>query len=57
MPGMTPAQIETFLKAPRHAIVGTNRTNGAPQLSPVWYIHDDGRLYISIGAATAKHVR
>jgi PPOX class probable F420-dependent enzyme len=55
MPSMTPAQIETFLKAPRHAIVGTNRTNRAPQVSPVWYIYEDGRLYISIGAGTAKH--
>jgi PPOX class probable F420-dependent enzyme len=52
---MTPAQIEEFLQAPRHAIVGTNRIDGAPQLSPVWYVIEDGRLYISIGAGTAKH--
>lgn len=55
MPSMTPAQIETFLKAPRNAVVGTNRTDGAPQLSPVWYIYENGCLYISIGAETAKH--
>jgi PPOX class probable F420-dependent enzyme len=52
---MTPAQIDTFLRVPRNAIVGTNRTDGAPQLSPVWYIFEDGCLYISIGAGTAKH--
>ena len=55
MPSMTPAQIEAFLRAPRNAIVGTNRTAGAPQLSPVWYIYEDDCLYISIGAGTAKH--
>jgi PPOX class probable F420-dependent enzyme len=51
---MTPVQIDTFLKAPRHAIVGTNRADGAPHLSPVWYIYQDGLLYISIGVDTAK---
>ncbi len=55
MTSMTQTEIETFLKAPRHAIVGTNQIAGPPQLSPVWYIYEAGRLYISIGAATAKH--
>jgi len=52
---MTPSHIETFLKAPRHAILATTRRNGAPQLSPVWYVFQDGLFYISIGAETAKH--
>jgi PPOX class probable F420-dependent enzyme len=55
MTTMTPTQIETFLKAPRHAVVGTNWVDGSPQLSPVWYIFEEGRLYISIGAGSAKH--
>jgi PPOX class probable F420-dependent enzyme len=55
MTSMTQTAIEAFLKAPRHAIVGTNRIDGPPQLSPVWYIYEGGRLYISIGAETAKH--
>jgi PPOX class probable F420-dependent enzyme len=51
---MSPAQIKAFLQAPRHAVVGTNSTDGPPQLSPVWYVYQENRLYISAGAATAK---
>jgi PPOX class probable F420-dependent enzyme len=54
MTTMTPSQIETFLEAPRHAIIGTKRKDGPPQLSPVWYVYQEGRFYISIGAETAK---
>lgn len=52
---MTPSQIETFLEAPRHAILATNRRDGPPQLSPVWYVFQEGLFYISIGLGTAKH--
>jgi PPOX class probable F420-dependent enzyme len=55
MTTMTETQIEVFLKAPRHAIVGTNRSDGPPQLSPVWYVYEEGRIYISVGVGTAKH--
>jgi PPOX class probable F420-dependent enzyme len=55
MTTMTPSQIETFLKAPRHAILATNRKDGPPQLSPVWYVFKEGLFYISIGLGTAKH--
>jgi PPOX class probable F420-dependent enzyme len=55
MTSMTPAQIEEFLGAPRHAIVGTNPLDGAPQLSPVWYVYEEGCLYISVLADSAKH--
>ncbi len=52
---MTQAQIEDFLQAPRNAIVGTNRRDGAPQLSPVWYLYEDGCMYIGVRVASAKY--
>jgi PPOX class probable F420-dependent enzyme len=52
---MSQAQIEEFLHAPRFAIVGTNRVNGAPQLAPVWYLYENGRIYVSMSVDSAKY--
>ena len=52
---MSSAEIDGFLQTPRHAIVATNTADGAPQLSPVWYIYEDGRFYIGITTDTAKY--
>ena len=59
MAQMTKAQIEAFLAPPRHAIVATNRADGPPQVTPVWYLYEAGRMYISAGAGTVKvqHLR
>lgn len=54
MAQMNQAQIEAFLAAPRHALVATNRADGPPQLSPVWYIYEAGQMYISAGAGAVK---
>lgn len=55
IPAMTQAQVEEFLAASRHAIVGTNRRDGPPQLSPVWYLYEEGRIYIGVLVASAKY--
>ena len=55
MATMTPAQIDEFLGAPRHAVVATNRVDGPPQVSPVWFVYEEGLFYISIPADSAKH--
>jgi PPOX class probable F420-dependent enzyme len=52
---MTPPQIDEFLQAPRFAIIATKRTDGAPQLTPVWYLSENGRIYISISVNSAKY--
>ncbi len=51
---MSQAHIEDFLQVPRFAIVGTNRVNGAPQLTPVWYLYENGRIYVSMSVNSAK---
>ena len=55
MSTVKPDQIDSFLREPRHAIVGTVGRDGAPQLSPVWYIYEEGRFYIGITGDTAKY--
>jgi PPOX class probable F420-dependent enzyme len=52
---MNQAQIEEFLNVPRFAIVGTNRANGPPQLTPVWYLYQDDRIYLSMFVESAKY--
>ncbi len=48
------AQVSEFLQADRHAILATNGRNGAPQLTPVWYIFEEGVLYVSAQTSTVK---
>ena len=51
---MTAEEIDAFLADTRHAVMGTNRIDGSPQLSPVWYLHKEGKLYTSIYDKSAK---
>jgi PPOX class probable F420-dependent enzyme len=54
MAQMSTASVAEFLASPRHAIIATNRIDGPPQLTPVWYIYEEGRMYISAGVETVK---
>ena len=54
MPRMSQAEIDAFLHGDRHAILATNSPSGAPQLTPVWFLYEDGRLYVSAQADTVK---
>ena len=45
---MTDDRLQQFLGAPRNAVVATIRKNGSPQLSPVWYLYEDGKFYFPI---------
>jgi PPOX class probable F420-dependent enzyme len=51
---MSPSQIDAFLAETRHAIVGALRSDGAPQLSPVWILPEGGLIYFSILVNGAK---
>ncbi len=52
---MSQAEIEEFVIAPRFGVVGTNRVNGPPQLTPVWYLYENQKVYISMFAESAKY--
>jgi PPOX class probable F420-dependent enzyme len=47
-------EIDAFLNVTRHAVMGTNRIDGSPQLSPVWYLYREGKFYTSVGDRSAK---
>jgi PPOX class probable F420-dependent enzyme len=51
---MSSDQIDAFLAETRHAIAGVIRSDGAPQLSPVWILCENGKIYFSILVDSAK---
>lgn len=52
---MSQEQIDAFLNDVRNAVFATNRRDGAPQLSTVWYVYDQGLIYVGFDAHCAKH--
>ena len=52
---MSQDQIDEFLQEPRFVIVGTNRVDGPPQLTPIWYLYEIGRIYLSMYVKSAKY--
>ncbi len=53
---MTPEEIQTFLAKPNNAIVGVNRSKGAPQLTTVWFAWDGTSFYFSTTKDRAKYL-
>lgn len=56
---MNRERIDAFLTPPRHAIVATQRPDGRSQVSPVWFVFEESRLYFSVFASSVKcrHLR
>lgn len=52
---MSDDELTAFLHEPRHAIVATNRHGGPPQLSPVWFVYENGRLLFSVQSTSVKY--
>ena len=52
---MTSQEINEFLQKPIHAIIATNRREGAPQLTPVWFYWDGERFFFSTTKDRAKY--
>ncbi len=51
---MTPEQRKQFLEENRYCVVGYNRKEGPPALSPVYYVMDGDDLLVSTQAGRAK---
>ena len=52
---MTPEQVEQFLAVPRNVVMGTVRKDGSPQLSAIWFVYRDGKLYTTVYNSSAKY--
>jgi PPOX class probable F420-dependent enzyme len=58
-PPMTPETMRTFLARSLVAHLATVRPNGTPQVYPMWFLYEDGVLYMSTRTQAAKlrHIR
>ncbi|MBI3841069.1 MAG: PPOX class F420-dependent oxidoreductase [Thaumarchaeota archaeon] len=41
------AKAEAFLKEPHFAKLATLMRDGSPQLTPIWYMYEDGKLIVN----------
>ncbi len=52
---MNQDEINSLVNEPRFGMFATNRRDGPPQLSPVWYLYQNGRIYVSVFERSAKY--
>ncbi len=58
-PAMTKEDMQAFLARPLIARLATVRANDTPQVVPMWFLYEDGVMYMSTrtNAAKVKHLR
>jgi PPOX class probable F420-dependent enzyme len=58
-PSMSNEELKAFLARPIIARIATVRANGSPQLAPMWFLYEDGIMYMSTRtyAAKVKHIQ
>jgi len=58
-PTMTPQEMQAFLARPLVAHLAVVRGNRTPQLVPMWFLYENGVIYMStrVNAAKLKHIR
>jgi hypothetical protein len=44
---MSPLDVEAFLALPHVAVLASLRRNGVPYTVPVWFLHRDGRFWLT----------
>ena len=54
LPTMSEPAIREFLDGKHVGVLGVNRRQGGPQLSPVWYSYEDGCIWIPTELKVAK---
>ena len=48
VPALSPDEVKTFLDEPGHLLrLATVDADGAPYIVPVWFVHEDGRLWFT----------
>ncbi len=50
----TPEWIKTFLRGRRYAVLATHNEDGSIHLTPVWYLFEDGKLFVGTSSASRK---
>ena len=58
-PAMTKEELQAFLARPLIARLATVRPNHSPQIVPMWFLYEDGVMYMSTrtSAAKVKHLQ
>ena len=51
---LSKAEIDRFLSGRHVAVLGTNSANGAPVLTPIWYLYRDGRILMRTDKGSVK---
>ena len=52
---MSDSQIESFFRTSRFAVFGTNSADGPPQLTTVWFLYEEGPVYVGIERRSVKY--
>ncbi|MGE0826629.1 MAG: pyridoxamine 5'-phosphate oxidase family protein [Candidatus Binatia bacterium] len=53
-PAMSADELQEFLARPLIARLATSRANGTPQVTPMWFLYEDGIVYMSTRPSRAK---
>jgi PPOX class probable F420-dependent enzyme len=49
------SKVESFLNGTHFAKLATLNKSGSPQLTPIWYMYDGGKIIINTAAGRVKH--
>jgi PPOX class probable F420-dependent enzyme len=55
MPNLGPDAVNAFLAETHNCIVTAIRRDGRPQMTPNWFLWDDGKFYVSTTKTRAKY--